>query len=61
MSYIILGGRCFQIIVLNVHTLNDDKIENVKESFYDELERSFDKFPKSKIKILLRDSNAISR
>jgi hypothetical protein len=43
MSYIILRGR---IIVLNVHAPTEDKTEDVKGSFYEELKRVFDKFPK---------------
>jgi hypothetical protein len=45
MSYIILRGRWCHIIV-------------VKDSFYEELERVFDKFPKYHMKILLGDFNA---
>jgi exonuclease III len=58
MSYIILRGRWCDIIVLNVHTSTEDKIDDVKDSFYDELERVFDKFPKYYMKILLGDFNA---
>jgi hypothetical protein len=47
MSYIILRGSWCHIIVLNVHAPTEDKIEDVKDSFYEELERVFDKFPKS--------------
>jgi exonuclease III len=50
MSYIIL-------IVLNVHAPTEDKSDDVKDSFYEELERVFDKFPKYRMKILL-DFNA---
>jgi hypothetical protein len=46
MSYIILRGRWCLIIVLNVHAPNEDKTDDVKGSFYEELERVFDKFPK---------------
>jgi hypothetical protein len=38
MSYIILRGRWFHIIVLNVHSPTEDKIDDVKDSFYEELE-----------------------
>jgi hypothetical protein len=57
MSYIILIGRWCHIIVLNVHAPTEDKTDDVKDSFYDELERVFDKFPKYHMKILL-DFNA---
>jgi hypothetical protein len=56
MSYIILRGRWCHIIVLNVHAPTEDKTDDVKDSFYEELERVFDKFPKYHVKILLGDS-----
>jgi hypothetical protein len=58
MSYIILRGHCYHIIVLNVHAPTEDKNDDVKVSFYEELERVFDKFPKYHLKILLGDFNA---
>jgi hypothetical protein len=57
MSYIILRGRWFHIIVLNVHTPTEDKIDDVKD-VKEELERILDKFPKHHMKILLGDLNA---
>jgi hypothetical protein len=45
MSYIILRARWCNIIVLNVHAPNEDKIDDIKERFYEELEQVFDKFP----------------
>jgi exonuclease III len=58
MSYIILRGRWCHIIVLNVHASTEDKTDDVKDSFYEELERVFGKFPKYHMKILLGDFNA---
>jgi exonuclease III len=58
MSYIILGGRWCHIIVLNVHAPTEDKTDDMKDSFYKELERVFEKFPKYRMKILLGDFNA---
>jgi hypothetical protein len=43
MSYIILRGRWCHIIVLNVHAPTEDKTDDVTDSFYEELERVFDK------------------
>jgi hypothetical protein len=57
ISYIILRGGCCGI-VLNVHVTTGDKIGYVRGSFYEELERLLDKFPKCHIKILLRDFSA---
>jgi hypothetical protein len=58
MSYIILRGLWFYIIVLNVHDSADDKIDNVKDCFYEELEPTFYKFPKYHMKILMGNFNA---
>jgi hypothetical protein len=46
MAYIILRGRWFHIIILNVHAPTEDKTDDVKDGFYKELESIFDKFPK---------------
>jgi exonuclease III len=46
ISYIILRGRWCNIIVLNVHAPTEDKIDDIKDSFCEELEQGFDKFPK---------------
>jgi hypothetical protein len=58
MSYIIVRGHWFHIIVLNVHAPTEDKTDDAKDSFYEELERIFDKFPKYHMNILLGDLNA---
>jgi hypothetical protein len=57
MSYITLRGHWCGIIVLNVHALTEDKIDYMKDSFYKELKRVFDKFSTYHMKILL-DFNA---
>jgi hypothetical protein len=58
MSYIILRGLWCYIIVLNGHAPREGKTDDVKDSFYEELELVFDKFPKHHMKILLGDFNA---
>jgi hypothetical protein len=58
MSYIILRGRWCDITVLNVHAVTEDKIDEVKDRFYKELECIFDKFPKCHMKMLSGDFNA---
>jgi hypothetical protein len=58
MSCIIRKGRWCHIDVLNVHAPAEDKINYVKDSFYEELECFFDKFPKYHMKILLGVFNA---
>jgi hypothetical protein len=52
MSYIKLRGLRCHTIVLNVHVQTEDKTDDVKESFYKELELVFDKFPKYHMKSL---------
>jgi hypothetical protein len=54
----ILRGRWCNIIVLNVHAPTEDKIDDIKERFYEELEQVFDKFPKYHMKMLFGDFNA---
>jgi hypothetical protein len=54
MSYVILRGRWCDII-LNVHAPTEDKIDDIKDRFYKELEHVFDKFLKYHMKILLGD------
>jgi hypothetical protein len=47
MSYIILRSLWCNIIVLNVHAPTENKIDDIKDRFYEELEQIFDKFPRS--------------
>jgi hypothetical protein len=58
ISYIILRGRWCNVIVLNVHAPTEDKIHDIKDRFYEELDQVFDKLPRYHMKILLRDFNA---
>jgi len=39
VSYIVLRGRWCNIIVLNVHAPSEDKCDDSKDSFYEELEQ----------------------
>jgi hypothetical protein len=58
MSYVILRGRWCNIIVVNVHASCEDTSDDIKDSFYEELGRVFDQFPRYDMKILLGDFNA---
>jgi hypothetical protein len=58
MSYLILRGRWCDTIILNVHASTEDKIDDTKDKFYEELEQVFDTFPKHHMKILFGDLNA---
>jgi hypothetical protein len=53
ISYIIPRGLCCHNIVLRIHVRTEDKTDDVKDSFCEELERVFDKFVKYHMKILL--------
>jgi hypothetical protein len=44
--------------VLNVHAPTEDKIDDIKDRFYEELKRLFDKFLRYHVKMLLGDFNA---
>jgi hypothetical protein len=46
MSYIILRGHLCNIIVLNVHAPSEEKSDDSKDSFYEELGKFFYHFPK---------------
>ena len=57
MSYIVLRSRGCNVIVLNVREPSEEKSDNSKDSFYEELEKVFDNFPKYHIKMILGDFN----
>jgi hypothetical protein len=57
MSYINIKGRWCGI-VMNVHAPTEDKEDNVKDRFYEELEQVFDQFPRYHMKVLLGDLSA---
>jgi len=44
MSYVFLRSRWFDIIVLNVCAASEEKRDDSKDSFYEELEQVFDHF-----------------
>jgi hypothetical protein len=53
-----LRGRWCNIIVLNVHGPCEDKGDDLKDSFYEELGLVFDQFPRYEMEIILGDFNA---
>ena len=58
VSHIVLRGCWCNIIVVNVHATSEEKSEESKDRFYEELEQVFDHFTKYHTKILLGDFNA---
>jgi exonuclease III len=58
VSYIVLRCSWCNIIILNLHAPSEEKRDDSKDSFYDELEQVlFYHFPKYHTKILLGDFN----
>ena len=57
LSYILLRGLWHNIIFVNVHAPSEEKSDEAKHSFYEELEQVFDQFPKYHMKMLLGDCN----
>jgi hypothetical protein len=55
MSYMILKGYWHYITVLNVHARTEDKNDDKKDSFYEEVEQAFDQFSRYNMKIFLGD------
>jgi hypothetical protein len=58
MPYILPTSCWGHIFVLKVHAPTEDKTDYVHESFYEELEPVFDKFPKYHVKSLLKNEIA---
>ena len=57
ISCIVLRGRWCNIIVLNVQKPSEEKSDDSKDTFYEELDQVFDHFPKYNMKIILGDFN----
>ena len=53
-----LRGRWLHIILVNVHAPSEEKSEELKHSFYEEIVEVFDHILKYHMKILLGDFNA---
>ena len=45
LSYIELRGRWRNVILVNVHAPSEEKCEESKDSFYEEIEQVFLSFP----------------
>jgi hypothetical protein len=58
MSYILQRDHWWDIIFLNIYAPTEDKIDYLKERFYEELEHMFEKLHKYRINILLGYFNA---
>ena len=52
-----MRGRWCNIIAVNVHAPSEEKIDESKDSIYEELKQVYYHFPKYHMKILLGDFN----
>jgi hypothetical protein len=57
MLYVTLTGCQCNIIILNAHASTKDKSDDMKDSFYEELDLAFYQFPKYCIKTFLGNFN----
>jgi len=55
LSYIVLRGHWHNIVAVNVHAPSEEKSDESKDSFYEELEQVFDHFLRYHMKMLLED------
>ena len=53
-----LKGKFHNLTIINIHAPKEDKEEEIKEQFYEELQRIQDRVPKHDITIIMGDMNA---
>lgn len=58
MCWIRLRGKYRKISILNVHAPTEEKSEDVKEIFFDKIQKNFDSFPRYDFKLIVGDFNA---
>jgi len=58
LCYIRIAGRIFDIIIINAYAPTEEKVENLKSDFYDDLDNILDTTTNSCIKILIGGFNA---
>ncbi|KAL4143945.1 hypothetical protein QTP88_006193 [Uroleucon formosanum] len=58
ICYVELKGKWFNILLINCYALTEEKSEEIKNAFYEELDRIYDALPTGKPKITLGDFNA---
>ena len=51
-------GKFHNLTIINIHAPTEDKEEEIKEQFYEELQRIQDRVPKHDITIIMGDMNA---
>jgi len=56
--YIKISGRLFDLILINCYAPTEDKADDIKEKFYDELETVVNNLPTHSLKMIVGDFNA---
>jgi len=58
ICYVELKGKWYNILLINCYAPNEDKSEEIKNAFYEELDKIYDTLPTGKPKIILGYFNA---
>ncbi|XP_050439094.1 uncharacterized protein LOC126844740 [Adelges cooleyi] len=58
ICYIKIAGRLFDLVIINCYAPTEDKDDETKDKFYDELERVVNSLPTHCIKMIVGDLNA---
>ncbi|XP_015377026.1 PREDICTED: craniofacial development protein 2-like [Diuraphis noxia] len=53
-----ISGRHFDLILINYYAPTEDKVDDIKEKFYDELETEVNSLPTHSLKMIVGDFNA---
>ena len=51
-------GKFYNMTLINIYAPTEDKEEEIKEQFYEELHRTQDRIPKHDVTVILGDMNA---
>jgi hypothetical protein len=51
-------GRFFNYSLINIHAPTNDSVDEAKDLFYEELERTYSAYPGNDVKIVMGDANA---
>jgi len=58
LGFLVVQGRWYKIAIINVHAPTEDKDNEIKDEFYEELEHLVEQLPNDYMKIVLGDFNA---
>jgi len=58
MAFVLVKGKIWDIALLNWYAPTEDKNNEVKSDFYEDLENAYDSLPGSTVKIIVGDLNA---